>query len=149
MHTQRERVWACPPGRRSTVKRGLSHLPRTVLLSLCLPLANYLVSLSIRLSPTQMCATFFPRGIPSQRPMRSHISIIYHGSRVPSFLNPKEPCPKDGKYTTSWSLLKQGLGPLCSCHDYYFKVSSGDKAWLFTLCFSCYFPVEEQTGGWL
>ena len=30
-------------------------------------------------------------------------------------------------------LLKQGLGPLYSRHDCYLTLSTGDKAWLFTL----------------
>ena len=29
--------------------------------------------------------------------------------------------------------LKQDLAPLCSCHDYCLKVSTGSKAWLFIL----------------
>ena len=46
MHSWRERVWASHLVRRSAVKRRLSHLYRTVLLGLCLPLANYPVSFS-------------------------------------------------------------------------------------------------------
>ena len=40
--------------------------------------------------------------------------------------------PEVGKYI--WPLdplLRRGLAPLCSCHDCYFKASTGDKVWLF------------------
>ena len=46
IHTQKERVWASSLVRRRAVKRQSNHLYRTVLLGLCLPLANYLVSFS-------------------------------------------------------------------------------------------------------
>lgn len=45
-HTQRKSVWAFPLARRSTEKRWLSHLYRTVLPVFCLPLTNHLVSFS-------------------------------------------------------------------------------------------------------
>ena len=41
MHIWRERVW-CPPRGRSAIKRQLSHLYRSLLPGLCLPLADYL-----------------------------------------------------------------------------------------------------------
>ena len=41
--------------------------------------------------------------------------------------------PKMGNIGPLDLSLKQGLAPLCSCHDCYLKVSSGDKAWLLTL----------------
>ena len=56
-------------------------------------------------------------------------------------------CPKEGNMWPLDLFLKQGLAPLCSCHDCYVKASTGDKAWLS--CFCCYFHFGEQTGGWL
>ena len=41
--------------------------------------------------------------------------------------------PRMGNTWPLDSLLKQGLVALCSCHDCYLKVSSGEKAWLYIL----------------
>ena len=43
MHAGRERLWMSPLVRRNVVQRWLSHLYRSVLTGLCLPLANCLV----------------------------------------------------------------------------------------------------------
>ena len=43
---QRERVWTSSLERRRSAVKRLSHLYRSVLLGLCLPLTNYLVSFS-------------------------------------------------------------------------------------------------------
>ena len=143
MHTQRERVWASSLMRRNLVKRRLNHLYRAGLPGLCLPLANYLVSFSTPAlpldTPQQACATFFQDGF-QPRGLWDGLSITYCGVVPPPFWPPMShsahvqclPCPKDGKYVTSWSFT-QSLVPLCSCHDCYLKMPSGDKAWVFTL----------------
>ena len=49
--------------------------------------------------------------------------------------------PKEGEWRSHNPLFKQGFAPLCPCpdyyldycHDYYFKVFTADKHWLFTL----------------
>ena len=40
---------------------------------------------------------------------------------------------KTGKWRSLSSLLKREFAFLCPCHDYYFKVFTEDKHWLFTL----------------
>ena len=40
---------------------------------------------------------------------------------------------KTGKWRSLSSLLKREFAFLCPCHDYYFKVFTRDKHWLFTL----------------
>ena len=95
--------------------------------------------------PQCVCATFFqdefqPRGL------WDSLRITYYGFYgvvpPPHFLTPKEPfCMCRVSLTQECSgsiwhldpLLKQGLAPLYSCHDCYLKVSTGDKACLFTL----------------
>ena len=74
--TPREKEYECVPLRRRTaVKRRLSHLYRSVLLGLCLPLASYLVSFST-LDPLGPSSTyisnFFPRWFLAQTPLASH-----------------------------------------------------------------------------
>ena len=61
-----------------------------------------------------MRAQLFPRWIPAQRPMGSHISIIYYRVVSPLFWPQRSlsahvkrlPCPKDGKCMTSWSFAQ-------------------------------------------
>ena len=43
------------------------------------------------------------------------------------------PLPQERGNIISGPLLKQGFASFCSCHDHYVKVSTKDKAWLFTL----------------
>ena len=55
-------------------------------------------------------------------------------------IKPLSPALTGGFFTISHqgslivsSLLKQGFATLCPCHDYYCKVLTRDKHWLFTL----------------
>lgn len=114
-----------------------------------LPLANYLVSFftpAFALGPSPMRAcNFFPNEF-QPKGLWDSLSITYYGFYgvvpPPRFLTPKEPfCMCSVSLTQECSrsiwhfdpLLKQGLGPLYSCHDCYLASSTGDKAWLFTL----------------
>lgn len=98
-----------------------------------------------------MCS-FFPGWIPAQRPAGwpwHHLSWgggpFLWPSRSLSVHVQCSPYPKDGRYTTYWSFTpKQGLAPLCFCHDCCLNVSSGDKTWLFTLSLLCLFQSTNR-----
>ena len=53
----------------------------------------------------------------------------------PSILTPRSlsayiqclPCPKDGKYVTSWSFTQTGFSPSLPCHNCYLKVPRGSR----------------------
>ena len=142
MHTQRERVWASPRVRRSTVKKRLSH--------------SCEVSSSGSLASFRPIIWFlFPHlTYPGTLPwLYMHLSARMdlkvkasgrskaHYVLVLSldFLTHKEPfcacvvSPLFPKGRRSLNpLLKQHFAPLCPCHDYYIKVFTRDKHWLFT-----------------
>ena len=162
MHTQRGGVRMSSPQpqvKRSAVKRWLTNLYRTVLLGLCLPFGQLLVSFStphLSWDPPWQAYTPFSSWIPAQRSMGPHISITYYGV-VPPLSDPQGvfsahakclPFPEMDNIWPPDHLLKQGLDPLCSCHDYYLKVSTEDKA-CYLCCFNCYFNFKEKTADWL
>ena len=87
-----------------------------------------------------MGVPLFPRWIPAQIPMggplASHIMgwcPLLFDAQGAFLCMCSVPSPRMGNIWPLDPLLKQGLAPLCSCHDCYLKVSSEDKAWLFTL----------------
>ena len=144
MHTWRERVWASSLMRRNTVKRQLNHLCRSVLPGLCLPLANYLVLFSHLTCPRalrNMRAQLFSKMDSSPEAYGAALASHIMGW-CPLLFDPQGAflcmcsvflAPRMGNMWPLDPFLKQGLAPLCSCHDCYLKVSTGDKAWLFTL----------------
>ena len=86
--------------------------PNICLLSHAWPALGY--------SPTRRCSSL-PKSIPAQRRMGGpcHHQLL---SGTPSFLTLEEtscacrkclPCPKEGKYVTSWSFAQTEFGPLC------------------------------------
>ena len=138
MHPWRERVWASPLVRRRAVKRWLSHLYTSVLPVLSLPsgqLSGFFFYTWSRptLGPSLGCVhTPQPRWISKWRLLGgARLITAWHyplnfdlqGAflRIVSSLSQKE----RGSLNC---LLKQG-----PCHDYYLKVFTRDKHWLFTL----------------
>ena len=139
MHTWRERMWVAPLTS-STLKRWSNRLCRAVLLGLCLPLANYLVSFSIPELPQDpsqhACSIFSKMKFQGKRDLTSHVMgwchllLISQEAFLP--MCSVSLAPKDENYVTSWS-FPQGLAPLYHYHGYYLKVPTGDKVLLFTL----------------
>ena len=139
MQNWRERVWVFPLVRRGAAKRLLSHLYKAVLPGLCLPSGQSSVS-------------FFTPDLPCNSPLGDTDGSWSDGfweeqdslwpSIIPWLLIHKEPfcmCVVSPlSQNRGWGrslnpLFKQGFAPLCSCHDYYLKVLTRDKCWLFTL----------------
>ena len=134
------------------MKRQLSHLYRSVLLGLCLPLANYLVSL-----PTHDLPWGPPLGAYTHSPQPRWIlkwrllggtRLIHYGLALPWLLTHKGPfcarvvSPLSQKGESRDPLILQTeFCPLYPCHDFYLdhchdsylRVFTRDKDWLLTL----------------
>ena len=142
MHAQRERLWMSPLVRRNAVKRWVSHLYRSVLTGLCLPLANYLVSFSTSDLPwdplLDVCTPLNQDRFWGEVFWEDQDSLW--SSIIPWLLAHKEPfcacvvsIQKSGEQKFLHPLLKQDFVPHCPCHDYYLKVFTRGKGWLFPL----------------
>ena len=136
MHTWREKVWVSPLVRRSAVT-----LP-----SLCLPLANYLVS-------------FATPDLPWDPPLGTHAPLGQNRSWIKGFweeqdslwpgiipwlFDPQGPflhmrsvflVPKhgEGEWRSLNPLLRQGFAPFYPCHDNSLKLFKREKHYPFTL----------------
>ena len=140
--------------RRSTVKTGLSHLCRSVLLVLCLPLGQlpaFFFHTWPTLGPSPGCAhSPQPTWVWKWRLLggvRLIIAWCYpltfdpHGAFLCLCSVSSVPKERGMEIRSLNPLLKQGFTPLCPCrdcyldycHDYYLKVFTRDKHWLFTL----------------
>ena len=89
---------------------------------------------TLALSPIWEC-TFFWDGFQPWG-LRGALASHIMGCCPPPFDLKESFCslaPRKGNIWPLDLLLKQGLSPLCFCPDYYPKVYSGDKAWLFIL----------------
>ena len=141
-------LWASCLTRRSSLKRRLNHLYRAGLLSLCLPLANYLVVVVFShtwpaLGPSQHeWATFFQDGFQPRGLWEAWHHLLWGGTL--SFLTPKEAfctyvvgqislTSRMRNMCSLYILSGQDSAPLCPCHYCYLKVSTGDKVQLFYL----------------
>ena len=141
MHTWRERVWASHLVKRSAVKRRLNHLYRTVLLGLCLPLANYLVSFSTLNLPwyTSLGVHGPPPPPSAKMDIKGKVSgkskTHYGLALFPDFWpqgNFLHMCSVSFK--GEWSTLNFTQSfPLFVLATTYLKVFIRDKHWLFTL----------------
>ena len=127
--TQREKVWVSPLVRRSTVKRQLSHLDRSVLPGVVFFQANYLVSFSTPDLPWNAILGFpctpQPRWISKWRLLggaRLIMAQLYPLTFDPqkAFLCMCSVClvlkGEEGRSLNA--LLKQGFAPLYPCHGY-------------------------------
>ena len=140
MHTWRERVWMSPLVRRSTVKR-LSHLYRSALLGLCLPLGQLSIWFLFPWDPLLgVHAPLCQEGSWSEGFWEEQDSwwpgiipwlFTYKESFCTCIVSPLS--QKREEWRSLNPLLKQGFAPLCPCYDYYLKVFRRDKHWLFTL----------------
>ena len=155
MHTRRKGVWAFPLVRRCTIKRWLSHLYRAALLVFCLPfgqLSGFFFHTwpALGLSPG---VQLFPRWIPAQ----GHRGWPWHyilGGDAHYFLPPRNafahvkclPCPKNGKYTTSWSFTQTVFSPSVFPMTVILKCLQEPKPGCLPH-FYCYFFFKVQIGG--
>ena len=153
MHTQRERVWASPLMRRA-VKRWLNRLYRAVFLALCLPLANSVVSFSIHAGPRtlpNMCVQLFPEMDASPEAYGTALASHIMGW-CPLLFDPQGafpvpvqclPCPKEGKYVTTWSSTQMGFSLSVSAKTVIVKCPQETKPG-YSPCSCCYFYFEVQ-----
>ena len=140
MHTQRGSVWTSPLVRRSTVKRCFTHLHRAVLSGLYLPFGQLFGFFfhtwpALESSPTCM-HKFFPRKIPAQSSMGSHISITYYGmvtSKEPFCICEISHLPQGGGTCDLLILTQTRFSPSLFLPYCYLKDPTGNKSWLFTL----------------
>ena len=164
---QRERVWTSSLERRRSAVKRLSHLYRSVLLGLCLLLANYLVSFS---TPELPWDPFLGAHAPlSQDGSQSEGFWEEQGSLwpgvIPWLLTHKEPfclcvvsslSPKWGEQRSLNPWLKQDFAPLCPCMTITLIIAMTitlrclqETNTGYLSCFCCYFHFGDQTGGWL
>ena len=109
--------------------------------------------LALGLSPTCVY-NCFPRWIPAQRPMeRPYHHRLWVGTRpfwLPrSLLIPVQclPCPKEGKYVTTWSSTQTGFSPSVPAMTVIIKCPQETKPG-YLPC-SCYYFCFEVQNRWL
>ena len=149
MHTQRKKGVGGPLVRRSTVKRQLDHLYRSVLLGLFL-------------SSGQWSAVFFhtwPSLGPSpwmhtQPSAKMDLELKASGrSKTHSRLELSPDFWLQGALlsmcSVSFTLYSDRIfASLCPCHDYSLEILQATKT-VYLPCFCCYFHFQEQIRCWL
>ena len=126
---------------------------RAVLPGLCLPLANYLASFSNLTCARILSNTCAQLSSSIDFNVKlSRRSMTYYGLASPYFWTLRSIsahlwcllCPQNGKYMASWSFAQTRFKPFLFLHNCYHKVSTGDRAWLFTL-FQLLLPFQRAS----
>ena len=142
-HTQRERVLMrervlIPINIEEHRKEVVKRFYRAFLPGLYLPLANYSFSIWPVLGPSLTCVPNFLSNMDFNVKL-SKRGMIHYGLASPYFWTLSVSahlrcllCLKNGKYMASWPFTQTRFNPLF-LHNCYTKVSTGDRAWLFTL----------------
>ena len=140
MHTRRERVWASP-----LMRRNSEEAVKSLIIGQFFRVFVYLWPITWFLFPhltcprtlPNLCAQLFSKMDSGPEayggPWHHLFWVIFDPQGASLHRCNVSLAPRMGNLRPLDLLLKQGLAPLCSCHDCYLKVSTGDKVQLFTL----------------